>query len=398
MFVMLGTVLSGCSTLRSWWADDEGGVAVESIAKPELQISKAEQMGAIHIQWQVDVDQRAPATPSGFSLPFIVHTEGGDRIVAGSQDRRVRIYDLQGKEIDRIALIESCESGGLQLSTGIVVVGDIGGHLYGLDVEKAEVVWQQDLPSLLMSNPVSIGNDFIIQTADNRIYRFTAAGEKKWSYSGPSGGLSMRLTPSPLVVKGDQVFAAFSNGDVVALKGDSGSLLWKRQLILDNRAAVLSELKVPVSTPLLISSIQSGRDEDMVLVPVFQGDLVFLSRLDGSRLIERPLSLKSEALLTSSARGSELFIADGSGAVSALNPASGETLWKQQVSKGELTGPVLWQDALWVADDSGKVYRLDVNGKVLSDVQLPGRIDRSPVITTQGVLVRNNLGTLFSLN
>ncbi|MDX8408313.1 MAG: PQQ-binding-like beta-propeller repeat protein [Mariprofundaceae bacterium] len=393
LMVMALLAFSGCSTLSSWWSDDEPGAELPIVNKAEVSLSSAEQAGGIHVQWQVDLDQRQPASPSGFSIPLVVRTAAGLRIVAGTQDRRLRIYDMAGKELDRIALLEACESGALQLTGGLVVAGDVGGHIYGLDIEKGSVVWQQDMPSVLMSEPVAIGDGFLIQTADNRIYRFNGEGKKLWSYTGPSGGLSMRMTPSPLLARG-QLFAAFSNGDVVALRADTGALVWKRQLLLDNRAAVLSELRVPTATPVLIPAAQSGRDEDMLAVSLFQGDLVFLSLLDGSRLVDRNISLKTSPLLLNK----HLFVADGTGAVSALDAGHSETLWKQQLTHGELTGPALYRGALWVADDMGKVYRLSPEGKVLADVQLPGRIDRAPVASEAGVLVRNSLGTLFLLN
>jgi len=132
----------------------------------------------------------------------------------------------------------------------------------------------------------------------------------------------------------------------------------------------------------------------MLAVSVFQGELVFLSLLDGSRLLDRKLSLKSSPLLLRK----HLYVADSTGAVSALDAGHGETLWKQQLTHGELTGPALYNGALWVADDMGKVYRVSLEGKVLADVQLPGRIDRAPIATEAGVLVRNSLGTLFLLN
>ncbi len=393
LMLFLVLAISGCSTLSSWWSDDEQSAELPIAKTSEVSLSFAEQSGGIHIQWQVDLDQRRPASPSGFSIPSVARTAAGLRIVAGTQDRRLRVYDMAGRELNRIALMETCESGALQLGNGLVIVGDVGGHIYGLDVEKGIVAWQQDLPSVLMSEPVAVGSGFVIQTADNRIYRFNSEGKKLWSYTGPSGGLSMRMTPSPLLDHG-QLYVALSNGDVVALRADTGALVWKRQLLLDNRAAVLSELRVPTSTPVLIPAAQSGRDENMLAVSVFQGELVFLSLLDGSRLLDRKLSLKSSPLLLHK----HLYVADSAGAVSALDAGHSETLWKQQLTHGELTGPALYRGALWVADDTGKVYRVSPEGKVLADVQLPGRIDRAPVATEAGVLVRNSLGTLFLLN
>jgi hypothetical protein len=43
------------------------------------------------------------------------------------------------------------------------------------------------------------------------------------------------------------------------------------------------------------------------------------------------------------------------------------------------------------------VYRLNVDGNVVADIELDGRIDRKPVVTANGVLVRNHLGTMYLL-
>jgi outer membrane protein assembly factor BamB len=387
--------ISGCSIEIPLWFHEkpvsEGNEKVISEAVVDVtNISLTN--NRISVLWQADLDQRRPATPDGFSLPAIVHSDQGELIIAGAQDKRVRIYDAGGRELDRIALDAPGESGALQLANGLVVVGDIDGVLYGIDLTEHKIAWRFALPSTLLSSPVSFGDDFIIQTADNHIYRITAEGKKVWSYTGLLGGLGMHLSASP-AIHGDNVYAVFSNGDVVALKADNGSFLWKRQLLLNTEAAVLSELKVPVSAPTIIPASQSGRDEDVLVVAVFQGEMSFVSLQDGTVLSHRNLSLKSSPLLV----GKQLYVADASGAVSALDAANGETLWKQQVSRAELTGPVLWQGSLWVADNQGMVYRLDVDGTVLATVELSGRIDRTPVVAANGVLVRNHLGTIYML-
>jgi len=92
-----------------------------------------------------------------------------------------------------------------------------------------------------------------------------------------------------------------------------------------------------------------------------------------------------------------VFVADTAGAISALDASNGETLWKKQLTQGELTGPVYWQGSLWVADDKAMVYRLSLAGKFLASTELNGRIDRAPVVADEGVLVRNNLGSLYML-
>ncbi|MDX8404833.1 MAG: PQQ-binding-like beta-propeller repeat protein [Mariprofundus sp.] len=376
---------SGCSTVTSLWQVDS--------APSQVQQQESTATGTpIEMLWQHDVDQRKPASPPGFSLPAVMKSSAGEIIVAGAQDKRLRVYTAAGSELMRVALRDACESGALKLHNGLVVAGDVSGNLYGIDLKQGVIKWRYTLGSALIGQPVAMDDDFIIQTSNNQIYRFSADGKKQWSFSAALGGLAMHLTPSPVVYHG-RIYVALSNGDVVALKGSNGGFLWKRQTVLNNDAAVLSELKLPLATPTVIPAAKSGYTEDMLAVPVFQGELIFLSLQDGSTLKSRALSLKSAALLI----GSKLYVADTHGAISALDAASGETLWKKQLADGELTGPVLARGLLWLADDHGQVYRIDQDGQINGQIELTGRIDRTPVVAATGVLVRNNLGTLYML-
>lgn len=383
-------LLPACSTMTSFWSDES---QPKVIAKTESNEPVAFTGSGISVAWRVDVDQRLPGTVPGFSLPGIYQSGQIEKIVVGSQDKRVRLYSANGSEEKRIALDAACESGMLQLPDGLIVLGDIEGGLYGLDFVKGTRSWKVDLSSSLIAKPVAVDDGFIIQTVDNQIYRFTGHGKKVWSYSGSLGGLGMHLSPSPVVYQG-RVYAAMSNGEVVALNVGSGSFAWKRQLLLDTGATVLSELTVPVATPTVIPAASSGRDEDILIVPVFQGELSSLSLQDGNTINSRQLSLKSEALLD----GNHLYVADAAGAVSALDVSDGHTLWKQQVSTSELIGPVLWQGDLWVADELARVYRLGRDGSIKASIELSGRIDREPVAVSNGILVRNSRGTLYLLH
>ncbi len=381
-------ILSGCSTVAGMWADSP----VEQ-TESKAVIAPASPTGHISVLWRNNVDQRKPASPPGFSLPAVMMSNQEEVVVAGGQDSRVRIYRANGSEMDRIGLKHASESGALRLPNGLVVIGDVGGILYGLDIDNHRIVWQKQLSAALISRPVAAGDGFIIQASNNQIYRFTGDGKKVWSYSsGLLGGLGIHLNPSPVIYK-HHIYAVFSNGDVVALNAENGNFLWKRQLLLSNNAAVMSEIKIPTATPLIVPAAQSDRHEDMIVISIYQGELTFLSLQDGSTLSTRNLSLKSKPLLI----GNTVFIADATGAVRALETSGAETLWKKRVSDGALTGPVLWKGSLWVADDQARVFRLNLNGTVLASIKLDGRIDRAPVAASGGVLVRNNLGTLYML-
>lgn len=336
---------------------------------------------ALNIAMVVDVDQRQPVSPPGYAVPAVA----GERIVIGARDNRARVFSLEGNELARIALKAPSESGALALGDNLVVLGDVDGILYGINPQTFSIAWRQQLSSVLLGRPVPAGEDFVLQTVDNRVYRFARDGSKRWSYGGQiSGGLSLHQGASPLVMD-DAIYAVFSYGDVVKLKPESGDLIWRRQLLLDTSAAVLRELKVPIADP-----VAAG---EALIVAFYQGDMVALARADGRRLWQRPVSLRSAPLV-----GQQYIYAAGSdGAVLALEAQSGDTVWRRQVTQGELVGPVLWRDHLVVADDLGSVYVLDIKGNIVASRKLSGRIDRAPVVLANGILVRNDMGNMYLL-
>lgn len=385
-------LLCSCSGLKDLWGN-MGSIHIVGKDKPETAEQIFEPHEDLQLRWMVDLDQRRPGSVGGFSIPLVLHREGGDVVIAGAADKRVRIYDaVNGKELKRIALQAPCESGAVQLANGLVVLGDVRGMIYAVDPEAGLIRWRQQLSSMIQGRPVFASGVVLVQTANNRVYAFSQDGKKLWSYSGPSSGLGMRAGPSPLV-HGSQVYVVLNQGDVIALKLESGDLLWKRQLLLSNDAAVFGELQIPVADPVLIPAEQTGSFEDVIAVAMYQGDLILLSGVDGREIARRKLSLKHAPVLVQHI----LYAADSSGNLLALETRSARTLWKRKLSRGELAGPVFAQQSLWLGDETGEVFRVSLDGRLLASRTLPGRIERAPVPLGQGVLVRSNLGVLYAL-
>lgn len=330
--------------------------------------------------WGVDVDQRRPLAPYSYSRPVL----DGKLIVLAGQDSYVHIYNLYGHELRRVALQSPSDSEALVLSPKLIVLCDAQGILYGIDPEQGQILWQRQMPTDILGHPVQVGQDMLVQSGDNSIYRISAKGKKLWSFSSTQAGLNMLLSPSPLVV-GNTCYAFLTTGDVVALRCDTGDLLWRRQLLLNNDAVVLSELKTPIASPVLVGNV--------LIVSFYQGSMIGLSAQDGQQLWQRGLSLKSSPLVYQG----HLFAASGN-SILELDPSNGTTLWKRTLQAGELVGPTLEKGRLFAADDHGRVFALNLDGQIMGETNIPGRIDRSPVAAPRGVLLRNNLGGLYLIH
>ncbi len=347
-----------------------------------------------HIQtvWSVHVDQRLPNSPLALSSPAVVTRDQGSWVVLAGRDRWVHVYDLaSGRQVRRFFLGEPSDSGALALWNGQVVLGDIRGNMYAVDPTEGKIVWQKSLASSFTIPPQALGEDFLIQTGDNELYCFSVSGAKRWSFSGAKSTLGLYFGAEPLI-QDDIVYAAFNNGDVVALKAYTGDVLWKRQTILSHIAANVSDIKAPLAQPVLLPELNLEGEQvyNALLIPIFQGELVVLSAMDGAQFFDLPISMKSSPLR----KGDNLYIADGLGFLHLYNISKGNRVWSKKVSSYALLGPVVFGDALWLADSQGKVFRVRWDGEVEASKPMLGHISRVPIVTDQGLLVRTDRGVL----
>lgn len=369
--------LSSCSL----WKGDES-----------LNTKPASSFKAIDKIWSVDVDGRKPADPLAYGHVAL----GGDgdqaRLVIGGRDGRAHIYDFSGDELYRVPLFEGSDSGAVILTSGLAVLSDTNAQLYAIDPLLGKVVWRLRLSSPVTGIPVQVEQDVLVQCTDNRIYRIDGHGKKVWSFSAQAGGLGLYLNASPLLHDG-RIYALLSSGDAVALDASTGDLIWRKQLLLNTDAAHLADLKAPQATPVWMDelTLDGNTAKDLVLFSFYQGDIFALNREDGSTLLTQTLSFKSAPLV----HAERLYAADSHGKFQAIERATGVVLWEEKLSNGELVGPVMWQGSLWLADSQGSVFRVDREGHVQASIELPGAIDRSPVVTPHGILLHTSLGGLY---
>jgi len=377
-FFMAAASLSGCAL---WTGNDDADNGGKNAAT-----------SVIEILWSADVDARKPADALAYGHVAVSGQGDTARIVMGGRDGYAHIYDMSGSEQFRVALVEASDSGAAALSSGVVVLGDTGAVLYGIDPMAGNIAWQLNLSSPVTGTPVAIADDVLVQTTDNRIYRVSAKGEKLWSFAGQSGGLGLYLNASPLLYDG-RVFALLTNGDAVALDAQSGDLIWRKQLLLDTDASHLGSLRAPQAVPVWMPelNLDGSRATDLIFFAFYQGEVFALDRTDGSTLLSHAMSLKSSPFMS----GDNVYMANTHGTLQAIERSSGTVLWEQKLSEGELVGPVLFDGDLWLADDLGNIFRVDMQGNIRAHRQLPGSIDRSPVVTKKGIFVHSSLGGLY---
>lgn len=198
--------------------------------------------------------------------------------------------------------------------------------------------------------------------------------KKEWSrgIGSGQGDLYNLLVPA---IDGDRIFAADSDGDVVAMDRFTGKVLWKK------------ELDKPVSGGV-------GAGEGLVLVGTLRGDVIALDAASGERRWKK--RLKSEVLSAPVTNGRTVVVQTQDDNLVALDATTGEQRWIYENSLPVLTlrgtsDPVITRNLVIAGLASGKVVALDVDrGLPLWEqrVAIPqGRSELERVVDIDGNLV-----------
>lgn len=171
---------------------------------------------------------------------------------------------------------------------------------------------------------------------------------------------------APWIVDGVAVVAT-GKGDVIALSSGTGERVWRRGVGGPIRGFVVEGGRVYVA-----SDRRGGR-------------LAALAVEDGRVLWSREVGAAAHAPLLA---GDAVIVAADSGAVSALDAATGAVRWKVRLSGGISSPPVGAGGAVLVATRTDTLYHLEpTSGAVVASTPLEAGVSAPPVVRSDVVLI-----------
>ena len=118
------------------------------------------------------------------------------------------------------------------------------GGVFALDMTTGKKIWFYNAEMPIRIAPTVANDKVLIQTIDNTLIALNAAsGEEEWRYKSAMeqttlvGGASPAYDPAQ-----DLIVAAFSNGELRAFKGSTGSPLWSDWLAAHARTNSLANI------------------------------------------------------------------------------------------------------------------------------------------------------------
>ncbi|OFZ11920.1 MAG: hypothetical protein A2Z20_02895, partial [Bdellovibrionales bacterium RBG_16_40_8] len=230
---------------------------------------------------------------------------------------------IQGNEFDGLVAYdqktglkkwEKRISGGVtapaRLYNGVLYFGAGDGFFYAVDATKGHTKWQFPIHSEGIGAPTIDDGVVYFLAGNNAAYALKINnGEQIWYYSRVDrANLTVRGASEPSV-SGSRVYAGFSDGFLVALDKNKGTLAWERQLGLSVRFRDVD------AKPVI--------DADNIYVSSYDGQLYCLSLNNGKTIWTNdeggftPVTIENDVL----------FYSTSTRKVMALEKSSGKVIW-----------------------------------------------------------------------
>jgi outer membrane protein assembly factor BamB len=318
--------------------------------------------------------------PREFATPALDSDSG--EVVALTRDRIVRGIGADGK-IDWDFRTAADFEAGATVKNGIAYVPGGDGVLYALDVRSGEPQWQNDLGEPVMTPPVIEGDTVLVATEGDTLAAIaTQTGKLQWRFRRENrnpGPFTIRGAASPRVRKG-VVYVGFSEGSVVALGLEDGSLKWDRNL-----------------------SAPGKQFADVDTTPVFDdaGQLFMASYQDGVYALNAETGdirwHTVRAGVTSLLWKGGILFASGDQQIGALSADTGRSVWTLELGNRAGGAPVLAHGFLVIPTSAALLFVDPVTGRQRLSWN-PGKgVSASPLWADSRLYVLSNLGYLYAM-
>lgn len=420
VIAVAAVVLAGCDTVSDWFADDP---------KP---VVTGERISVLAFDSQLDPDPQLAETPVSLSKPWrnpewpqgggypghaMYHLALGDklgrawtadigsaadeeqkilaqpvvaegRVFAMDAEARVSAYDAStGRRLWRVELTPRKEEGGaigggLAWHAGKLIVTTGYGDVVALQSSTGLAHWVASLKQPIRGAPAADSNRVFVVTYDNQVHALDLErGNELWTYAGVAETAGFLGAANP-AVDGNVVVVPFSSGELLALRADTGVVVWSEQLVrASGRISQAGALNDINGRPVI--------DRDRVYAVSQSGRFVALDMRSGERIWERVIP----SIQTPWAAGDFIYAITVDAELLCMSRRDGKVKWirqlrryedpKAKTRKGIITwyGPVLAGDRLLLASTDERLFAVSpYTGDLIGQVSLPDKASVAPVV------------------
>jgi outer membrane protein assembly factor BamB len=350
----------------------------------------------LHRAWRASIGSGSNSRSHLYAGPVVA----GGRVFTIDTDGEVAAFSLQdGKRLWSTDITPDDESnavvsGAVSVYGGRVYVASGYAEVLALDAESGKILWRSNLTAPVRAAPTVSGDRVFVTTVDNQLIALSAEdGKKIWEHSGISETAGL-LGGASAAVDSGTVIAAYSSGELFALRADTGRVAWAENLAAVRRADAVSALAV-VARPVV--------DRGLVLAVSHSGRFAAVELRSGGRIWDREVASAHMPWVA----GDYVYILTTNGDLLCMTRRDGRIRWVQTLPRYERpekerdpitwSGPVLAGDRLIVVGSSGDVLAVSpYTGKALGRLDLDSKTMISPVIADGTLLILTDDGELVA--
>jgi outer membrane protein assembly factor BamB len=377
-------IAPGCTTVKGWLGGSKGKV------DPPAELTDIASPIAVSQLWSNDLGdgegrrwlRQHPTAADG----RIFATDDKGNLVAfdaatGKELWAANAVEMAGKRSKLKFWHREAMEGGLTgspgVGNGLVVVGGRNGEVVAFAAGTGERKWSVKVTSEVLSAPLVTEGRVVVRSNDGRVFGLDPAdGSRKWVFDRGLPTLSVRGNSSPVGANGI-AFIGYDDGTVVALRDTDGLRVWE-QVVAEPDGRTELERMADIDGEMLL-------DGDQLYVVSYHDRVVALNAGTGQPAWQHGVGGWSGAALTAD----KVLLTDRAGNIWALNRATGDSLWKQNLlGNRQLTTPVVQGDYGVVGDLQGYLhwFKLDT-GDIVGRQHVEGAALRgTPQVTADGTL------------
>jgi outer membrane protein assembly factor BamB len=246
---------------------------------------------------------------------------------------------------------------------GQLIISGYDAKLYSLNPASGQLnkIFFEGGKGRYIDGPAVGGDGLYVPCSDEILYATDLQGGKRWSFNS---GQALWSKPA---IKENTLYLSSMNRNLYALNAKDGNVIWKQ----DAGGAI-------VSTPAL-------SEDGILYVGTFSKEILAFDPT-GKNLWRTPI--EGWIWSTPAISGGVLYVGDINGTLYAINRTNGKVSWKITPDSASISGtPLVLKEKIYFTTQAGNFYAVDLNGNVLWNRAVGGKIYNGPIEANDQVLV-----------
>ncbi|HEX5063121.1 MAG TPA: PQQ-binding-like beta-propeller repeat protein [Kofleriaceae bacterium] len=184
----------------------------------------------LSFKWKFETaDRRTEVTPQEFAAAAVY----ADTLYIGSAHGWFYALRASNGQVRWRRLVGSVVTAPL-VDRGMLYVGTNDGFLVALDAQTGAEKWRYQSRGPIGQTPAAAGDLIVFANEADQVVAVDAiSGKFKWQYKSETPEEYTLRGHAGVTIDGDLIYTGFSNGTLVALRRDSGSVAWSTSLKAD---------------------------------------------------------------------------------------------------------------------------------------------------------------------